>query len=76
MGGFDTIYRPAYCEDADLAFRLREAGYEVWLQPLSRVLHYEGQTHGTDLKKAIKSYQKLNMRRLAERWKAALVSRF
>ena len=37
-GGFDTGYAPAYCEDTDLAFRLRQIGYEVWYQPLARVI--------------------------------------
>ena len=74
MGGFDIAYRPAYCEDADLAFRLREAGYEVWLQPLSRVLHYEGKTHGRDLEKGVKAHQTVNMRRFAKRWKAVLAA--
>ena len=49
MGGLDVAYRPAYCEDSDLAFRLRAAGYEVWFQPLSIAIHYEGKTHGRDL---------------------------
>jgi GT2 family glycosyltransferase len=73
-GGFDTDYQPAYCEDADLAFRLREMGYQVWIQPLSRVLHYEGKTHGRDLSKGVKNYQQINMRKLLERWKDKLAS--
>ena len=28
MGGFDERYAPAYCEDSDLAFRLRERGLQ------------------------------------------------
>ena len=72
MGGFNTMYRPAYCEDADLAFRLREAGYEVWLQPLSRVIHYEGKTHGCYEESGIKQYQRRNMQRFAERWRCTL----
>ncbi len=72
LGGFDTMYRPAYCEDADLAFRLRKAGYEVWLQPLSRVIHYEGKTHGCNENSGIKQYQRRNMQRFAERWRSTL----
>ncbi len=33
LGGFDDRYAPAYCEDSDLAFRVREAGYKVYFQP-------------------------------------------
>ena len=71
-GGFNASYRPAYCEDADLAFKLREMGYQVWLQPLSAAIHYEGKTQGRDLATGIKAYQQINMRRLAKRWKSAL----
>ncbi len=68
MDGFDVKFRPAYCEDADLAFRLRRAGYETWYQPLSRVIHYEGKTHGRDLKSGIKAYQATNMQRILARY--------
>ena len=71
-GGFDTEYAPAYCEDADLAFRLRQLGYEVWFQPLSRVIHYEGKSHGRDLTSGVKAYQVTNMKRFAERWRSVL----
>jgi len=42
LGGFDERYVPAYCEDRDLAFRLRERGYQVVYQPRSRIVHHEG----------------------------------
>ena len=71
-GGFDTEYAPAYCEDADLAFRLRQLGYEVWFQPLSRVIHYEGKSHGRDETSGVKAYQVTNMKRLGERWRSVL----
>lgn len=42
LGGFDTLYVPAYYEDTDLAFRVRAAGYKVLYQPRSKVTHFEG----------------------------------
>ena len=45
IGGFDTRYSPAYCEDSDLAFEVRKNGYKVVYQPLSEVIHYEGTSH-------------------------------
>ena len=33
LDGFDPRYAPAYFEDSDLAFRLREAGYKVLYEP-------------------------------------------
>jgi GT2 family glycosyltransferase/SAM-dependent methyltransferase/glycosyltransferase involved in cell wall biosynthesis len=72
LGGFDPLYRPAYCEDSDIAFRIRAAGFETWMQPLSRVIHYEGRTSGTDLTQGVKAYQVANSKKLAERWAAEL----
>ena len=72
LGGFDEAYVPAYCEDSDLAFRIRDAGHEVWMQPLSRVIHYEGKTSGTDLGSGAKAYQVINQERLKDRWAAVL----
>lgn len=74
MGGFDELFRPAYCEDADLAFRLRRGGYEVWFLPYSRVIHYEGVTHGRDTSQGVKAYQVENLRKFAKRFATELLS--
>ena len=71
LGGFDERYVPAYCEDSDLAFRLREAGYKVLYQPRSRVVHFEGVSHGRGVT-GIKAYQTLNQMKLRRRWQTAL----
>lgn len=72
MQGFDEIYAPAYCEDSDLAFRLRAAGYRTVLNPHSEVLHHEGRSHGRDLTSGIKAYQVRNQQIFFERWKDTL----
>lgn len=72
LGGFDEHYLPAYCEDADLALKVREVGYRVIYQPSSVVVHYEGISSGTDETQGVKSYQVKNSRKLYERWKARL----
>ncbi len=74
LGGFDERYLPAYCEDADLALKVRAAGYRVIYQPLSTVFHYEGVTSGTDPASGIKSYQITNTMKLFERWREQLKS--
>ena len=74
LGGFDEHYLPAYCEDADLALKIRAAGYRVLYQPLSTVFHYEGITSGTDPTSGIKSHQIANTRKLFERWQERLNS--
>jgi GT2 family glycosyltransferase len=72
VGGLDEIYAPAYYEEIDLAFRLRRVGYEIWLQPLSLVVHYEGRSHGRDLANDIKAYQVINYEKFYVRWCDAL----
>ncbi len=69
IGGFDKRYAPAYCEDADLAFEVRKAGYRVVYQPLSKVIHFEGVSNGTDVNgTGLKRYQVENSRKLREKW--------
>jgi GT2 family glycosyltransferase len=73
LGGFDRLYRPAYCEDVDLAFRVRAQGREVWFQPTSRVIHYEGKSSGTSTDAGIKAYQIINTKKLFYRWRESLM---
>jgi GT2 family glycosyltransferase len=39
IGGFDEAFYPAYYEDVDLCFRLREAGWRVVYEPNSVIKH-------------------------------------
>ncbi len=68
LGGFDERYAPAYYEDTDLAFRVREAGYRVLYQPLSQLIHFEGKSHGTDVASGVKRHQEINRQVFLERW--------
>lgn len=69
IGGFDDRFAPAYCEDSDLAFEVRKAGYRVVYQPLSKVIHFEGVSNGTDVNgSGLKRYQVENARKLKEKW--------
>jgi len=74
MGGFDELYVPAYAEDADLAFRLRAAGYRTLFQPRSQLLHFEGVSSGTDTGSGIKAHQVTNLERFRDRWSDVLKS--
>lgn len=81
LGGFNEMYSPAYCEDSDLAFSIRQLGYKVVYQPLSKVIHFEGFSHGTDAnaggnQDSIKSYQKINASKFAEKWHSVLQQQF
>lgn len=68
LGGFDEHFVPAYCEDVDLAFRVRETGKKVFYQPESLIIHYEGISHGTDTGTGIKAYQVTNQAKIRERY--------
>ncbi len=74
IGAFDERYAPAYYEDTDLAFRVRESGFEVLVQPLSVVIHHEGITSGTDTSSGAKKYQLINQKKFTDRWQAELKS--
>ncbi len=76
LGGFDEYFAPAYCEDSDLAFRVRKAGYRVVYQPLSVVVHFEGKSNGTDLNSGVKQYQVENSMKLKKRWKDELAKQY
>jgi GT2 family glycosyltransferase len=72
FGGFDELYVPAYCEDSDLAFKVRAAGKQVYYTPFSVVVHHEGISHGTDTDSGIKAYQLVNQQKFLARWGVAL----
>jgi GT2 family glycosyltransferase/glycosyltransferase involved in cell wall biosynthesis len=72
LGRFDTRYSPAYYEDTDLAFRVREAGLRAVYNPLSRVIHHEGATSGTEVTRGVKAYQVANQSKFLSRWKRVL----
>lgn len=73
LGGFDLHYAPAYYEDTDLCFRVRQAGHRVVVQPTSVVVHLEGQTAGTSVTgSGMKRYQAVNHRKFYDRWRQVL----
>jgi len=74
LGGFDSIFAPAYCEDSDLAFRVRAAGMKTIYAAHSEVIHHEGKSHGTDTSSGIKAYQVANQEKLLARWRSALAA--
>lgn len=74
LDGFDDLYRPAYAEDADLAFRVRAEGLRTIFQPRSMLIHFEGVSSGTDLGSGAKAYQVQNLEKLRERWAGVLAA--
>ncbi len=73
LGGFDAGYAPAYYEDVDLAFSVRAAGRKVFYQPFATVVHFEGQTSGTDDTSGVKRHQVVNQSTFAKKWANTLM---
>ncbi|MDO6386075.1 glycosyltransferase [Uliginosibacterium sp. 31-12] len=72
LGRFGAEYAPAYYEDTDLAFKVREAGLRLYYQPGSQVIHFEGVSNGTSLASGLKQYQVRNAARFREKWAVCL----
>lgn len=72
LGGFDRHYAPAYYEDTDLCFRVREHGLRVIYQPACTIVHHEGVSSGTDESSGAKRYQAVNREKFLARWQERL----
>lgn len=68
LNGFDEAFAPAYYEDTDLAFRVREKGYKTVYTPFSEVIHFEGVSSGTSTASGMKRYQDINAPKFKKRW--------
>ncbi len=73
VGGFSPEFSPAYYEDTDLAFKVRQAGLTVRYSPLARVIHHEGVSNGGDTSAAqgLKRYQEINGPLFRRKWAEA-----
>ncbi len=69
IGGFDDRYAPAYFEDPDLSFEVRKLGLKTYVNPQSKIIHYESISHGEE------KYQvqdRINRPKFIEKWKEVL----
>jgi GT2 family glycosyltransferase len=78
VGAFPESFG-AYFEDVDLAFRLHRAGYRVWFEPASRVLHHVSASYGRSRRDLVERqsrneeqvfWRNLPVRTLARAWPA------
>ena len=72
LGKFSEEFVPAYYEDTDFAFKVREYGKKVYYQPASKIIHYEGVSCGTDLSSGVKAYQAKNAEKFFSKWQHVL----
>ena len=78
VGGFDRRYVPAYYEETDFCLSCWRSGYKVYINPLSVVTHLDGATMGQDEDNpsSLKFYQRVNRRKLHEKWGPLLDATF
>ncbi len=76
IGGFDRRFAPAYWEDSDLCFSIRDLGYKVFYQPESVVVHFEGISAGTSTASGMKKYQEINTAKFVEKWSVELEKQY
>ncbi|WP_333586290.1 glycoside hydrolase family 99-like domain-containing protein [Phenylobacterium sp.] len=72
LGGFDTAFAPAYCEDADLCFRLRQRGLRIMYEPASVIVHHLSVTADAISATYKQRLATRNQQRFVERWGEAL----
>ena len=84
LGGFDARFAPAYYEDTDLCFEIRELGLDVVVRPDSIVIHAEGSSSreagstagsaaGSDgPPTGMKRFQGINHPKFVEKWSERL----
>ena len=74
VGGLSDEFAPAYFEDTDLAFKVRDAGYTTWYVPSSVVFHFEGLSNGTDVTATtgLKRFQEVNRPKFKRKWVSAV----
>lgn len=74
IGGLDERYAPAYYEDTDFCFSVRNLlKKKVVYQPLSVLVHFEGVSSGKKADNSnVKSYQEINKRIFYKKWLSIL----
>ncbi len=71
VGGFDDRYAPAFYEEFDLAFALRDHGWRVVYQPASAVVHHGSNSYGTAARDRL---SEANHAKFCTKWARALLT--
>ena len=73
LGGFDERYVPAYYEESDLCFAIRERGYKIIYEPQVTVLHYEFGSRSFERAKVL---METNQQKLTQKWEGRLSEQY
>ncbi|WP_084604776.1 glycoside hydrolase family 99-like domain-containing protein [Desulfonatronum thioautotrophicum] len=74
LGGFDLRYSPAYYEETDLCFSIREKGLVVLYEPASTLIHFGSTTAGLDPTKGVRRHLLVNRIKFFNKWKKTLLN--
>ena len=70
--GFDAMFAPAYFEDSDFAFAIRNLGYRVVYQPQSIITHFERVSYGQAAEADSLKQITINRPKFISKWKNEL----
>jgi GT2 family glycosyltransferase len=74
IGGFDERFAPAYCEDVDFAFQIREIGGSVYVSSESTVFHFGSKSYGAGESDLGSRTNLINKKKFHEKWRVTLES--
>jgi O-antigen biosynthesis protein len=72
VGRFDRRYEPAYYEETDLCFSLRNLGCKTIYQPASVVVHFDNKTQGKVRSNPAGKHKAANRVKFLKKWDSAL----
>ena len=74
IGGFDERFAPAYYEDVDFAFQMREIGKSVYTSSESTIFHFGSKSYGLGGNDSLVGMNRTNKKKFWEKWRATLES--
>lgn len=72
LGGFSEEFLPCYCEDSDLAMRIRAKGLRIYYQPAATVVHHLSKTTADGSTEAKARAIAGSMSRFVHKWQQEL----
>ncbi len=74
VNGFDERYVPAYYEDVDMAFQMRQLGKSVYVSSESTVFHFGSKSYGLSGLDSLIGMNLTNKKKFFEKWQLTLKS--
>ena len=72
VSGFDEQFAPAYYEDVDLAFKVREISKHVYVASESKVIHFAGKSYGANRSNRVLALNQTNKEKFLRKWEEVL----